>query len=121
MTKKKKRTKFIKTFVHECDDFVITDDGTEYYPHADEWVRFRCDLPWLELRINTDLPAADFGTRVVQVLKRQIRDWNWTDDDEVPLPAPGGPGFEDALWSLSGDEKNYLRNHMWEPADLGEA
>jgi hypothetical protein len=142
---KKKRTKYVPTFVHECDDFVLADgDGNEFYPHAGETVTFRQDLPWRLMTIpwrlmtiSADMENEAYMLAVIRVLKRQIRDWTWTDDEGEPLPSPakepagitdeGEPwpsdpeGFDDALWDISAIEREYLRAHCWDSARLGEA
>ena len=116
------RTKFVKTFVHPSDDFEVTDDeGTVYHPHAGEWVRFRSDIPWEVVRMREGITNAEYHTALVHVFQRQIRDWNWTDDDGQPLPKPGEDGFEDALWSLGAEERAYLRAHFWDSSKAGEA
>lgn len=119
--KKPKKTKYVPTFKHLCDDFVIKDpEGNEYYPHADEWVVFRTDLPWGLVR---PVPDDQFAQNLLDVLIRQIRDWNWTDEDGNPYPKPkeDPTGFAWALIDLSGNERLYLRDHCWEQAKLGEA
>ena len=124
MTKKKKRTKYIATFVHPCDDLVITDDeGNEFYPHAGETVTFRRDMPWEMLSINEDMNNLEYCTAVINILLRQIRDWTWTDDDEELYPSPKDDlkGFATALFDITSTEREYLRGKCWQRADLGEA
>ena len=115
------RTKFVQTFVHPSDDFEVTDDeGTVYHPHAGEWVRFRSDMPWEIVRMPETMPNREYCPAIVRILSRQIRDWNWTDDDGQALPKPGEPGFDDAMWAMGQEERGYLRNHCWDSSKAGE-
>jgi hypothetical protein len=122
---KKKRTKYVRTFTHPCDDFTITDDdGNEYYPHAGESVTFRSDLPWrlVALPDPGDSPR-NYCEALIAVLRRQIRGWDWTDDDGEPLPRPAEDyaGFVEALWHVSAEEREYLKDRCWDSSKLGEA
>jgi len=120
---KKKRTKYVATFVHPCDGFMITDDeGTEIYPHAGETVTFRRDMPWEMMSINPDMTNLEYCTTIINILLRQIKDWTWTDDDEIlyPKPKDDPKGFALALVDISMEEREYLRAGCWQRANLGE-
>ena len=119
---KAKRTKYVKTILVNCDDFEITDDeGAKYHPHAGEWIKFRSDMPWDVVRLEVGMTNAEYCPALVRILKRQIRDWNWTDDEDRPLPKPDDEAaFEAILWQLSDDEYSYLSSRCW-GRDQGEA
>ena len=116
------RTKYVPSFEHRCDDFVITEEnGTEHYPHAGEWIRFRSELPWAAIRIVPDeMTTREYYEAMIRVLARQILDWNWTDDRErsLPKPADGQEEFEQALWDLTSEERGYLYTHCWESSKV---
>ena len=116
------RTKYVPSFEHYCDDFMIAEeDGTEHYPHAGEWIRFRSELPWAAIRIIADeMPTREYYEAMIRVLARQIVDWNWTDDRERPMPRPGDDAiaFERALWDLTSEERGYLYTHCWESSKV---
>ena len=132
----KKRTKFVRTFVHPCDDFTITDDeGNVYYPHLGETVTFRCDLPWEMINADEGQNGIESFMLLLNVLLRQIRDWTWTDDDNVlrvtPTGDPNAPdstqstmelakAFTSELIDLSPEERGYLYSNCWKKANLGE-
>lgn len=121
MGKKSKRPrKNIPGFDLVADDLVLLgDDGTEYYPHAGETVRFRNELPWRAVLIETGMILGDFVPLVLKMLKRQILSWDWTDDDDLPLPQPdAGDAFTDVLIGLCEEEREWLRAHCWEKAKL---
>ena len=123
MTKKKiKRTKYVPTFVHPCDDFTITDpDGVEYHPHAGEVVRFRADAPFEMFTFDMGMTNAEYVEWMCNILLRQILDWTWTDNDEVEYAQPSDPReFVLALLDLSAEERSYLYNSCYKKADLGE-
>ena len=124
MAEERQRTKYVPSFEHPCDDFEITaTDGTVYYPHVGEWVRFRADLPWRLMRLDPEMPNLEYAEAVIGILNRQVLDWSWTGDDGLPLPRPGDDpvGFLDALWDMGVEERGYLRARCWESANLGEA
>jgi len=124
MGKKPKRTKHVATFEHPCDDFTITDDeGNEYHPHAEETVTFRRDMPFGILTIHGGMTNTEYAKAVLDILVRQIMDWDWTDDygDPYPKPRDDPQGFVKALIDISDDERWYLRNNCWQEAALGEA
>jgi hypothetical protein len=124
MAEERQRTKYVPSFVHTCDDFeIIGEDGTVYYPHAGEWVRFRSDLPWRLARLDSGMPNLEYAEMVVDLLRRQVLDWNWTGDDGQPLPKPDDDprGFTSALWDLGEEERIYLRRFYWGRTSLGEA
>jgi hypothetical protein len=124
MATERQRTKHVPSFVHSCDDFMITgEDGTVYYPHVGEWVRFRSDLPWRIMRLDPDLPNWEYAETLIDVLNRQILDWNWTGDDGELLPTPkeDPEGFVATLWDLGEEERGYLRSHCWDSANLKNA
>ena len=118
------RSKYVRSFEHPCDDFVIVDgEGNEYHPHAGESVRFRSAMLWALMRIRADLPGLEYAQRVVGALRHQILWWDWTDDAGKLWPSPDTDpeGFAEVLWYISDDERNYLRMHCWDSARLGEA
>ena len=129
MSDEVQRTKYVRSFEHPCDDFVLNDDkGNEYHPHAGESVRFRADFPWELMRLmNPDdiagMSGLEYAGRVVRLLQRQIVAWDWTDDAGKHWPSPDDDpeGFADALWWLGDEERNYLRLHCWDSSRLGEA
>lgn len=124
MVEERQRTKYVPSFVQLCDDFeIVGEDGTKYYPHAGEWVKFRSDLPWRSARLDPGMSNLEYAETVISVLVRQVLDWNWTGDDGQPLPRPEDDpaAFESALWDLGGKERGYLREHWWDSASLGEA
>jgi len=119
---KVKRTKFVPSLIVKSDDLVIQDDeGTEYHPHAGEWVRFRRSVSLRSVQIAqlaqgaSEQDVASYAALIealIDVLRRQILDWTWTDNDEQPMPKPGADGFDDALWDLQDYEMKWLQSHL---------
>jgi len=122
------RTKFVPSLVVKSDDLVIQDDeGTEYHPHAGEWVRLRRSVSLRSVRVaqlaqeTSEEDAASYAAVVeslIGILKRQILDWNWTDENSEPMPQPGVPEFEEALWDLENYELNWLQSHLADGATV---
>ena len=113
------QSKYVPSFVLQCDDFVrLDEDGNEHHIHAGEWVRFRADLPWRLAKLADESTGYERFRQAIRVLMRQVLDWNWTGDDGQPLPKPGDDEFEDALWDLGGDERDWLANNCWEAANV---
>ena len=122
------RTKFVPSLVVKSDDLVVQDDeGTEYHPHAGEWVRLRRSVSLRSVRVaqlaqeTSEEDAASYAAVVeslIGILKRQILDWNWTDENSEPMPQPGVPEFEEALWDLENYELNWLQSHLADGATV---
>ena len=122
------RTKFVPSLVVKSDDLVVQDDeGTEYHPHAGEWVRLRRSVSLRSVRVaqlaqeTSAEDAASYAAVVeslIGILKRQILDWNWTDENSEPMPQPGVPEFEEALWDLENYELNWLQSHLADGATV---
>lgn len=120
---KKRKRKFIETTDPiPSDDMVRTDsEGVEHKPHEGEWVKFRKSVPWRSVHISAGIPNEEYCPLVIKILKRQIVDWNWTDEfgDLLPSPKDDPEGFEDCLWDLEADERNYLMGRLMSaPAEL---
>ena len=122
------RTKFVPSLVVKSDDLVVQDDeGTEYHPHAGEWVRLRRSVSLRSVRVaqlaqrTSAEDVASYAALIealIGILKRQILDWNWTDENSEPMPKPGAPGFEEALWDLENYELNWLQSHLADGANV---
>lgn len=71
-------------------------------------------LTWAERkRFNEARAAADFDSdaETERILSKYIVEWNWTDIDEEPLPAPDSPGIWD---SLTIEEIEFLTEVLFE-------
>ena len=130
------------------DDFVLTVAGTEYHPHAGEWVEFRPQVPVGLLRaanrirgINTALDELKDDTGAIvganmararavwdghyadlcDFLAQCVTAWDWTDDSGCPFSPPDGT--DGPLNVLSDDELYYLMRAAQgqNPAALGNA
>ena len=96
---KVERTKFTPSLVVKSDDLVVQDDeGTEYHPHAGEWVRLRRSVSLRSVRVaqlaqgTSAEDVASYAALIealIGILQRQILDWNWTDENSEPMPKPG--------------------------------
>lgn len=135
MTKKRK---FIPTILVTSDDLVVFDEeGNEHRPHEGEWVRFRKSVPMAVMRIMTEAATvrdvdaevndddqvsryAGLIDHLVDILARQITDWNWTDEDyrRLPKPRAGKEQFRDTLYSLEDYEWAWLQAHMGDGSKL---
>lgn len=131
----KRKAKYVPSVQVRSDDLVIVDDeGNEHRPHEGEWVRFRKDVPIFitelterashlqeiaeeagEQVVTPELATeyAEVSRGIIRALKRQIRDWTWTDEDWQPLPKPKDRGaFERCLWELADFELAWLQQNL---------
>lgn len=107
------------SFTLECDDLVLVDDeGNEYYPHVGESVKMRNEIPWELARVANGGTNYDYYALAIRILKRQILDWDWTDDNEKLMPKPGTDDFELCLWQMDDQERDWLLAHCWKPAEI---
>ena len=122
------RTKYVPSLVVKSDDLVVQDDeGTEYHPHAGEWVRLRRSVSLRSVRVAQlaqETSAEDVTSyaalieALIGILKRQIIAWSWTDENSEPMPKPGTPEFVEALWDLADYELHWLSAHMADGANV---
>jgi hypothetical protein len=103
-----------------CDDFEVEQDGVTYYPHLEEYVEIIPIRHLGSLKNLMELAAyqpnenAKFGDEklmkqydgICTFLADSILDWNFTDENNQPLPKP----FRNAkiIEQLGLDEINYL-------------
>lgn len=114
------------------DDYSIVVGGETYYPHAGEWIEARStqkvgdlkaykqyaalmiEIQMIEGDEDADMKTFDLLTEhfdeFTGLLASRIRDWNWTDDDDQPLPKPDGTSapFE----QISFEELLYLMGKL---------
>ena len=109
MTKRKpKRKRKIQTYVVNASDFTVeAEDGEQFAPYEGEVV-LRRDYPWRSTRLSPEMLWFDYCAEVIRILKRQIVDWTLTEDGE-PLPKPGSDEFNDLLWDMDDDFRNWLQ------------
>ena len=112
------------------DDCVVSSDGETYYPHEGEWVEIRPVTSIAEIRaldglrrLKVEFDAAkgeqDEGMRIVAImdkhfgavceaLARRLTAWNWTDDNDQPMPQPASQ--PKVIEQLKADEIMWLVN-----------
>lgn len=139
----KRESKYVPEFTVPADDLVVVDeDGNEHHPHEGEWVRFRKGVPMSIMRLVASaaqieevpdgapdalreaaaIEYARVSEGIVKALARQIRDWNWTDEDYQPLPRPVADheAFVETLWNLDDYELAWLQEHLTDGAALSK-
>lgn len=83
-------------------DLAVEQEGTTYYPHAEEWVEFT-GRPSVGLYIKlVDLGKTPEG---LELLHSLMTGWNWTNDVGEPYANP--PELDD-VYRMSEEELGWL-------------
>lgn len=116
--------------VFATDLLVEAEDGEDYAPRAEEWIKLQKRFPMKLFRVAARLSrlsevgdldeAEEAMDRLVGLLAPIIADWNWTDQDappgkngkQPPLPKPREDS--EALWALDIDEVMWITSQLME-------